>query len=110
MVRDTQNRPLVDVDVDDFVVMEAGRPRDVLSAHIADYPIAVLIDDGGAAGDFDLIRNAAARFITRLGQRAIAVRALTEPQQAVASFDDERGVLLGRVQALQANPGKTVRL
>jgi hypothetical protein len=103
-VRDAQNRPLVDLSVDDFVVREANRPRDVLSAHIADYPIVVLIDNGrGAARDFDVIQKAAARFITRVGQRPVAVGTLADPPAMFASFEDSRVALLGKLAALRAN-------
>src|SRR5437016_2363133 len=103
-VRDAQNRPLVDVSVDDFVVREANRPRDVLSAHIADYPIVVLIDNGrGAARDFDVIQKAAARFITRVGQRPVALGTLADPQALLASFEDSRVALLAKLAGLRAD-------
>src|SRR6188472_895834 len=38
-VTDPRNRPLVDVGPDDFVIQEAGTPRDILSVRPADYPI-----------------------------------------------------------------------
>jgi len=44
-VLNSRNQPMVDVEVDDFVVRESGQPREVLSVHIADYPIALLIDN-----------------------------------------------------------------
>src|SRR5262252_6626364 len=98
MVRDAQNRPLVDVDLDDFVVRESNTPRDVLSAHIADYPIVVLVDNSrAAANDFEAIQRAAARFITRIGQRPVAVGTLADPPAMVASFEDNRGQLLTKL-------------
>jgi hypothetical protein len=35
-VVDTQNRPVVDVGTDDFVITEGGQPRDVLDVRVAD--------------------------------------------------------------------------
>jgi hypothetical protein len=108
-VRDAQGRPFVDVDVDDFVVREGGRSRDVLMARIADYPVVIVIDNSDAAArDFEVIRQAAVRFITRLGQRPVAVRALTDPQAPVASFEDDRTALLRKIQALK--PGGASRM
>jgi hypothetical protein len=104
-VRDAQNRPLVDVGLDDFVVRESNAPREVLSAHIADYPIVVLIDNSRtAANDFDAIQKAAARFITRIGQRPVAVGTIADPPAILASFEDTRGQLLTKLAAAGANP------
>ncbi len=44
-VVNSQGRPIVDVGPDDFVVSEGGEPRDVLDVHVADYPIALVVDD-----------------------------------------------------------------
>jgi hypothetical protein len=98
-VTDTGNRPLVELGPDDFVVEEAGHPRDVLSLHMADYPVALLLDDTrAAAGDADAIRSAAARFISRVGERAVAVGTLTDPSHLLVPFDSSRGALLDRVR------------
>ena len=42
-VLDQRNQPVVDLEVDDFVIRESGRTREVLFARIADYPIVVLV-------------------------------------------------------------------
>src|SRR5262249_27453973 len=69
-VTDIGNRPLVSLEPDDFVIDEDGRPREILSLQMADYPIAVLLDDtASAVRDADAIRDAAARFIARIGER-----------------------------------------
>src|SRR5258708_33004588 len=47
-VADSRNRPLVDLGPDDFVVREDGAPREVFAVRVADYPIAIPIDTGGA--------------------------------------------------------------
>src|SRR5262245_6526630 len=77
---DRTGRPTVDVGADDFVIEEGHDEREVLSVRVADYPIAVLIDNG-ASTDTALaaIRQAAARFITRIGQRPVAVGTLADP-------------------------------
>ncbi len=98
-VTDTGNRALTELEPDDFVVEEAGQPREILSLHMADYPMALLLDDTDAAArDADAIRSAAARFISRVGERAIAVGALTDPDHFFVSFDDDRATVLDRVR------------
>src|SRR5215831_9898327 len=73
-VTDTGSRRLFDLGPDDFVVDERGESRDVLSVHLADYPIGVLLDNSAeASGQIEAIRAATARFITRAGERPIAV-------------------------------------
>jgi hypothetical protein len=98
-VTDTGNRPLVELAPDDFVVDESGQTREILSLHMADYPIAVLLDNTDAAAqDLDAIRSAAARFISRIGERSVAVGTLTDPANLIASFDDDRATVLNRVR------------
>jgi len=101
-VVDPRGRAIVDIEADDFVVRETGRVRDVLSVRVADYPIALVLDNGpGAALDFPAIRQAASRFVGRVGHRPIAV-ALADPPRLIATFDDDRSVV---VQSLdQAMP------
>jgi hypothetical protein len=96
------NQPIVDLEADDFVVREAGQARDILSLRIADYPVIVLIDNSRAR-DFETIRAAASQFIDRVGQRPVAVGTLAEPPTIVASFDDERSVVLARLNAMKAD-------
>src|ERR1051325_472895 len=67
-VADRAGKALVDIGVDDFVVQEAGANREVLDVRVADYPVAIVIDNGSRAGaDFLSIRAAVGRFIDRLG-------------------------------------------
>jgi hypothetical protein len=107
-VADARGRAIVDIEADDFVVRETGRPRDVLSVRVADYPIALVLDNGsGAARDFDVIRDAAARFIGRIGHRPIAV-ALSDPARLIATFDDDRSKVvetLGTAVPSQSSEG-----
>ena len=104
MVTDTGNRSLVELEPDDFVVDQGGQPREVLSLHIADYPLVVLLDNSSAAtGDLDAIRSAAGRFISRLGDRSVAVGTLTDPAHLVASFDDGRAAVLDRARRVAAD-------
>jgi hypothetical protein len=102
---DGRNRTVVDVGVDDFVVQEAGRPREVLDVRVADYPIAVLVDTSAAAADdFETIRAAAVRFITRIGQRPVALGTLGAPGAMLTKFDDERSVVNAKLASLAADP------
>ena len=101
-VADARGRAIVDIEADDFVVRETGQSRDVLSVRVADYPIAVVLDNGPGAGeDFVAIREAAARFIGRIGHRPIAV-VLSDPAHLIATFDDDRSVVVQTLE--QATP------
>jgi hypothetical protein len=103
-VSDTRNRVIVDLGPDDFVITERGQAREILDARMADYPVVVLIDTGGAAREnFEDIRKAVTQFIGRLGQRPISVATLSEPSTMLATFDDDRRVALERLQSLAVN-------
>ena len=100
-VTDARGQPIADIDPDDFVIREADQVRDVLSIRVADYPIVVVIDNGpGANRDFEAIRQASSRFISRAGRRPIAV-ASTSPPRVIATFADDRSTLLERVNKLR---------
>jgi hypothetical protein len=103
-VADLRGRTIVDIEADDFVVRETGKPRDVLSVRVADYPIAVVLDNSAGAGqDFAAIRQAAARFIGRVGRRPIAI-AISDPPRLVTTFDDERSTVLEGLEKTATNP------
>src|SRR5205809_8035203 len=88
-VADARNRVIVDLGPDDFVITERGQPREILDARMADYPVVVLIDNGGAAREsFEDIRKAVGQFVARLGQRPIAVATLSDPSIPIATFED----------------------
>jgi hypothetical protein len=98
------NRALVDLGPDDFVIEEGGAMRDVFAMHIADYPIVVLIDNGTVQDELLAIRDAAARFVSRIGERAVAVGTLANPPAILASFDADRAKILAEIGAVTANP------
>ena len=101
-VVDSRNRPIVALGADDFVVEEEGRPREVLDAHVADYPLAIVIDDGPDQGaSFDAVRRAVTRFIERIGERPVAIWRLSEPDRPLAALDAERASVLRRVSELE---------
>jgi hypothetical protein len=112
-VLDPRGKPLVDIGVDDFVVQEAGVDRELLDVRVADYPIVLVIDNGAAAGpDFDLLRKSAARFLTRLGPRPVAIVTTAGTPARVASFEDERGDVMSKLDGVDADataPSETVR-
>src|SRR2546425_11651988 len=86
-VSDARNRFIVDLGPDDFVITERGQAREILDARMADYPVVLLIDNGGAARQsFQDMQKAVARFIARLGQRPIALGTLGDPPATVATF------------------------
>jgi hypothetical protein len=103
-VTDAQNRPVVDLDTDDFQLEESGERREVFEARIADYPVVVLLDNGvDARGDVETIRSAAARFITRIGERSVAVVTMASPPEIIASFEDDRAAVLARLGTSSAS-------
>jgi len=105
-VADSRNRPLVDLGPDDFVVRENASAREVFAVRLADYPIAVLVDNGGAArADFEFIRKAVARFIGRIGaERPVTIGTLGDPPTMLTTFADSRAKVLSALDALTANP------
>jgi hypothetical protein len=104
-VVDAQDRAIVDLDQDDFVVDEAGEPREILSVHVADYPVVLLLDNGAEArADFEHIRAAAARFVTRVGQRAVALGTLPDPGQMLTSFESDRATVVSHLEKLSVSP------
>lgn len=103
-VTDGQGRPLVDLDADDFVISENGQRCEVVAAFGADYPVIVLVDNSSEArSDLDAIRPAVVRFLSRVGERLVAVGTLTDPPAMLTSFDDERSAVLARVEQLSAS-------
>ena len=104
-VTDAQGRPVIDVDTDDFVVSEGGERCEVFAAYDADYPIVVLIDNSAdTRGDLEVIRSAVSRFLSRVGERFVAIGTLTNPPALLTSFEDERRAVLTRLEALTASP------
>jgi hypothetical protein len=103
-VTDGQGRPLLDLDPDDFVISEKGQRCEVVAAFGADYPVIVLVDNSSEArSDLDTIRSAVVRFLSRVGERFVAVGTLTDPPAMLTSFDDERSAVLARVEQLSAS-------
>ena len=103
-VVDPRNHPLLDVGADDFVIQEGGTAREVLSVRPADYPIAVLLDNGSAASaDFPQIRKAVGHFIDRIGQRPLAIGTFGDPPKLVTTFEDDRSTVMARLDAIEAD-------
>src|SRR5438034_736524 len=111
-VSDARNRSIVDLGPDDFVITERGQSREILDARPADYPIVVLVDAGAAArSGFPEIRRAVGRFLARLGQRAVELGTLGDPPATLATFDDERSVVMERLERMTAGEeGNTLAL
>lgn len=98
-VVDLRGQPLVDIDADDVVVSEAGQPREVVDVHVADYPVVLLLDDGKDEATGTAIRNAAKRFVERIGERPLAVGLLSGADTMLATFDDARADILERLSS-----------
>ncbi len=98
-------RPMVDLDVDDFVVTEGGAPRDVLDVHVADYPVALVIDDRAAAAQaLPSITRAAHRFVERIGDRPVALVRLSARGSVVVPLEAPRAELLAGIDGLSPGP------
>src|SRR5204862_52159 len=72
-VVDTRGKMLVDFGPDDFLVSDAGRERDVVDVHIADYPVVLLLDSGVDLSFWPTIKTATQRFIGRIGERPVMI-------------------------------------
>jgi len=110
-VIDARNRPRVDLEADDFVVHEGAAAREILSVHVAEYPIVVMIDSGSDAGpDLPMMQKAAAQFIARIGQRPVALGTFGDPPEMLSGFDDERPKLMERLDAMTPGVGRASAL
>jgi hypothetical protein len=104
-VTDTKNQPFVDAGPDDFVIQEAGTPREILSVRVADYPVVVMLDCAGeSTDDFSQARTAVNRFIERLGPRPVAVGLLCDPPTMVTTFGTDRQTVAQRLSAVSTDP------
>jgi hypothetical protein len=106
-VNDPRGKALVDIGADDFVVQEAGADREILDVRVADYPIAVVLDNAAGAEDFEAMRGAAARFIDRVGVRPVAVVAAGDGAHVVASLDDDRADVLSKIESIEPAAGNS---
>jgi hypothetical protein len=103
-VSDRNNRPTVDVGPDDFVVAEGNDEREVLAVRVADYPVVVLIDNGAESAPLIAeMKHAAARFVTRIGQRPVGIGTLAEPVRIVADFDADRPLVLEQIDQIASS-------
>jgi hypothetical protein len=99
-VVDARASAIVDLGVDDFVVTEGGQTRDVLDVHVADYPIALILDDGGDEPTGEAIRAAARRFILRIGERPLVIGAFSSAAEVRGSFDQSRDDVLAVLESM----------
>lgn len=109
-VVDRTGRSQVDLGPDDFVVSEDGDEREILDVHIADYPVALLVDDAPGMGALGAIKSAVSRFIARIGVRPVALGTLSNPSQMIASLEDDRAEVLARVAGMTITSGAPLAL
>ena len=109
-VVDVTGKTQVDFGVDDFVIQEGGDEREVLDVHVADYPVVVLIDDVPESTDLGPMTSAVARFVTRIGERPVAIGTLSNPSALVASLEDSREDVLERLTKMTSKPGEASTL
>ena len=108
-VTDAQNRVLADLGPDDFVVTENGQTREVVAVYQADYPVVVLVDNSAEArSDFDAIRSAVNRFLSRMVERFVAIGTLANPPALLTSLEDDRSAVLGRLERMTAGPSSVL--
>jgi hypothetical protein len=102
-----RNQPIVDLGPDDFVIKEGRDAREILSVHMADYPLALVIDNrGGAHPELEAIRKAALRFVARIGQdRPLVVAVLGSSPPIVAGLDDDKKAVNDRLNQLAVGEG-----
>jgi hypothetical protein len=99
-----QGRPVVDIGLDDVVVTEGAEPREVLDVHVADYPLALVIDDRASPSiPIGAVLRAAQRFIGRVGERPIALVKLSDGERPVVGLDEDRATLLDRLGAMRTS-------
>jgi hypothetical protein len=104
-VVNAQGQPVVDVSLDDFVVSEDAASREVLDVHVADYPVAIVLDDRRSLQvALPAVRAAARRFIQRVGERPVALLRLTDAAAPLTTLDDDRATVLARLDAV-TSPG-----
>ncbi len=104
-VTDGRNEALVDLGPDDFVINENGLPREVVAVYAADYPVIILVDNSAdARSDLEAIRSAVVRFLSRVGQRFVALGTLANPPTMLTSIEEDRATLLTRLDRLSASP------
>jgi hypothetical protein len=104
-VTDGRNHPLADLGPDDFVISENGQVRDVVAVYAADYPVVVLVDNSSdARSDLQAIRTAVTRFLSRVGQRLVALGTLANPPVMLTSLEDDRATMLTRLERLTVSP------
>jgi hypothetical protein len=107
-VSDARDRAVIDLLPDDFIVQEDGETRDVLTSRLADYPIVLMIDNGGGMpGDFDPLRRAAVRFIERVGPRPIVLGRISNPPALMTALDDARDTVLEALDTLEMTPARS---
>lgn len=104
-VTDTSGRYVTGLDVNDFLVLEDGRPQEVVFFSRAATPMAVsiLIDTSGSMRrDLPLAKDAAWQFITRLRPGDLAQVAEFDRQMRVLQpFTDDRQALERAVSRVQ---------
>ncbi len=107
-VSDDRDRPVVDLLPDDFIVQEDGEAREVLNARLADYPIVLMVDNGGGTpGDFEPLRAAARHLLDRVGQRPVVVGRISNPPALLTSLDDSRDAVLDALSGLSTSPARS---
>lgn len=106
-VVDARGRTMVDFGVDDFVVSEGSRNREVLDVHVADYPVALLLDDQAPEALWPAMQAAAIRFIIRIGERPVMIATLSNDGQLISALDAGRDMALERLRTFTPARGGT---
>ena len=117
-VLDTDGRPMLGLQKEDFVVAQNSVPVELLEARLADDPIAVilLIDTSNSmkAADktgrpaIDSAKEAAVRFIEALGEQdQVAVYTFDAKPNLVQDLTLDHGAAINGVSVIEATPWRT---
>jgi len=97
--------PLIGLAAEDFVIQEGSTRCETISARVAQYPIAILMDTSQAARtQFSEMRKAVRQLVSRLSGRDVAIYTFGDRAFRVADFSRDTARLERAVDQLFALP------
>ncbi len=103
-VTEESGAPVLDLALEDFVVKEDGKVRDVVRAEVTSSPaqIMIIVDDNGSG----LFRYGLVQFVRQLHGRAeIALSSVTGQTQKLVDYTGDTDRIIEAVATLSARPG-----
>jgi hypothetical protein len=105
---DRAGQSVLGLQPDDVAVENAGTAAEVIDVTPASYPIAIVVDTSSyARSDFQLLRDAVARFVEGLAPRPIALYTSGTPVSRVENFTPDRGRIAAALARTFAAPNST---